>query len=88
MKKYLLILTLTMSTSLFANELHWVDTQVEAIKPPRKGMQTQELAGIKDPFVFLVKKEDKKYRVLLQTVQSHRCNRSRKLQNHSYCRWW
>lgn len=60
MKKYLLILTLTMSTSLFANELHWVDTQVEAIKPPRKGMQTQELAGIKDPFVFLVKKEDKK----------------------------
>lgn len=60
MKKYLLTLTLIFVTSLLSDELKWVDAQVEAIKPPRKGMQTQELSGIKDPFVFLVKKEKTK----------------------------
>lgn len=60
MKKYLLPLTLLLGSTLCANELSWVDQQVEAIKPPRKGMSPKELAGLQDPFIFLVKKDEKK----------------------------
>ena len=59
MKKLLIISALFLGVSLFANDLLWVDEQVEAIKPPRKGMDTTALAKITDPFVFL-KKEEKK----------------------------
>jgi hypothetical protein len=59
MKKLLAMSILLLSTSLFSNELLWVDEQVEAIKPPRKGMNISSLSAIKDPFVFL-KKEEKK----------------------------
>lgn len=39
-------------TSLNANELQWVDEQIEAIKPPRVGLKSGSLAKIKDPFIF------------------------------------
>ncbi|MBW6488165.1 hypothetical protein [Sulfurimonas sp.] len=45
-----------LSTSLFAGELEWVDEQIEAIKPPRKGYS---ISGINDPFVFLEKNKPK-----------------------------
>jgi hypothetical protein len=59
MKQLSILLVLVLGTSLLSNELLWVNEQVEAIKPPRKGMDTKELSQIKDPFVFL-KKEEKK----------------------------
>lgn len=59
MKTLLLISTLILSVSLSSNELLWVDEQVEAIKPPRKGMDIKSLNGLKDPFVFLIKEEKK-----------------------------
>jgi hypothetical protein len=37
-----------------------VDEQIEAIKPPRSGMQSKELAKIKDPFIYLSKGKIKK----------------------------
>ncbi|QOY52819.1 hypothetical protein [Candidatus Sulfurimonas baltica] len=37
---------------LAANELAWVDEQIEAIKPPRKGIN---ISYAKDPFIFLEK---------------------------------
>jgi len=55
MKTILLILLITVSTTIFANELSWVDEQVEAIKPPRNGMKNKNLAKIKSPFIFLSK---------------------------------
>ncbi|WP_457745245.1 hypothetical protein [Sulfurimonas sp.] len=45
-------------TQLDANELAWVNEQVEAIKPPRVGISNQAISKIKDPFIFLVKKEE------------------------------
>jgi hypothetical protein len=59
MKQLSILLALALGTSLLSNDLLWVNEQVEAIKPPRKGMDTKELSQIKDPFVFL-KKEEKK----------------------------
>lgn len=53
------LLALFLSTTLYgASELEWVDEQIEAIKPPRKGV---EILNIEDPFTFLQKnKSDKK----------------------------
>lgn len=46
------------SINLIATELEWVDEQIEAIKPPRKGVK---ITTATDTFVFLEKnKKDKK----------------------------
>lgn len=59
MKKSLTLFMLTFYIQLFANELSWVDEQVEAIKPPRSGVSSQLLRAAENPFIFL-KKEEKK----------------------------
>ncbi len=60
MKKYSVIaFALFLATILSSNELSWVDTQVEAIKPPRKGMSNSNIANIKSPFIFLRKNKKK-----------------------------
>jgi len=62
MKKHIFLLSILFSTfSLAANELAWVDEQVQAIKPPREGMNPNELEHLKDPFIFLkIEEEEKK----------------------------
>ena len=56
MKKYLVIaFVLFFTITLSSNELSWVDTQVDAIKPPRKGMSNSHVTNIKSPFIFLEK---------------------------------
>lgn len=45
-----------LSATLCATELEWVDEQIEAIKPPRKGYA---ISGVNDPFVFLEKNKPK-----------------------------
>lgn len=47
-----ILLAIFLSNSLYANELEWVDEQIEAIKPPRKGVNISTLGT---PFVFLEK---------------------------------
>lgn len=49
---FTLLLTLLFASNLSANELDWVNEQIEAIKPPRKGVV---VSGISNPFVFLKK---------------------------------
>jgi len=61
MKNFTLFLLI--SNLLLANELSWVDEQVQAIKPSRQGIQIANIKTIKDPFIFLEKnriKEDSK----------------------------
>ncbi len=57
-------LLITLSSLLFANgesvNLSWVDKEIEAIKPPRKGISQKKIALIKDPFIFLEKNRTKK----------------------------
>ena len=43
-----------------ANELKWVDEQIEAIKPNRAGVKSQDVSKLKDPFIFFSKKENNK----------------------------
>ncbi len=56
MKKLTIILLLLLSTQLFSNELVWIDEQIEAIKPPRKGINNKKILKLKDPFIYLRKK--------------------------------
>lgn len=61
MKKYLIIVFILLFTiNLSSNELSWVDTQVDAIKPARQGMSSANLNKIHSPFIFLNKKSKKK----------------------------
>jgi hypothetical protein len=69
MKTFLVITTLFLGISAYANELTWVDEQVNAIKPPRTGMRTSELNSLKDPFIFLTPSEKKKKKTTLKTKQ-------------------
>ncbi len=63
MKTIFISLLLLLVVNLSADELKWVDEQIEAIKPPRSGMKVKELSKIKDPFIYLSKgKVKKKYR--------------------------
>ena len=77
MNIYILITFLLLSVTLSSNELSWVDTQVQAIKPARKGMTDLELDKIKDPFIFYKNstksryvKTKKKYRKYASTKKS------------------
>jgi len=58
MKTLYAILIFLGISQLSASELSWVDEQVEAIKPPRSGISSKEIRAVKDPFIFLVKKDD------------------------------
>lgn len=58
--KNILILILILSYQLSADELKWVDEQINAIKPARDGIQKSKINAIKSPFIFLIKKEKTK----------------------------
>jgi len=60
MKKYSSIILILLTTvTLCSDELTWVDEQIEAIKPPRVGVTSNNIAKIKPPFVFLYNKKIK-----------------------------
>ena len=76
LKKPILLLTLS-SCLLIAqgkieqkqfSELSWVDEQIEAIKPPRKGVSYRAISGLRDPFIFLEKNKTKKKKVQKSAV--------------------
>jgi len=71
MKKHLshtLILSILLSNVLFANELSWVDEQIQAIKPSRKGISEKEIRQLKNPFIYLKKKDEKTEKNAKKTV--------------------
>lgn len=55
MKTFILI-PLILCFELMSTELQWVDTQVQAIKPPRDGISKSKIDSIKDPFILSKKK--------------------------------
>ncbi|OIP56642.1 MAG: hypothetical protein AUK54_01695 [Helicobacteraceae bacterium CG2_30_36_10] len=60
MKKHIIISFLFLfSVVLSSNELAWVDEQINAIKPPRKGLSNSAVSNLKNPFIFLNKQSTK-----------------------------
>ena len=82
MKKLIIVTLLLLSTHLLANELAWVDEQVDAIKPPRKGISTNYIAKLKDPFIFLHAKKAKK-RVKSSYRRYAKSTSKKQIQRHS-----
>ncbi|MCD4667233.1 MAG: hypothetical protein K8R44_01335 [Sulfurimonas sp.] len=58
MKNLLTVLILLLSSITLADELKWVDEQIEAIKPPRDGISSSKINAARDPFIFLKKNKD------------------------------
>lgn len=49
---FAILITAILSNAIHASELQWVDEQIEAIKPPRKGI---DIFKVDSPFIFLEK---------------------------------
>jgi hypothetical protein len=81
MKKLIIFLLILLSTHLLANELSWVDEQVEAIKPPRKGISDKEISKLKDPFILYSVKGKKRVRHTYSRKYSKTA--TKKVQTHS-----
>jgi len=60
MKTLFFVTFLLLTLNLSSSELDWVDEQVNAIKPPRNGIKSSAITRLRNPFVFLHKKEPKK----------------------------
>ncbi|MBN2836360.1 MAG: hypothetical protein JXR48_15495 [Candidatus Delongbacteria bacterium] len=61
MKTHALTVLISMSFALlYANELSWVDEQINAIKPPREGINLRNISQLSNPFIFLEKNKTKK----------------------------
>lgn len=59
--KYLFIsFSFFINCTLLANELQWVDEQIQAIKPQRDGITRATINSAKNPFIFLKKKQIEK----------------------------
>jgi len=58
MKSILIILFII--SRITANELSWVDEQVNAIKPNRNGVSNQSISKLRNPFIYLTKNGAKK----------------------------
>jgi len=81
MKKNIIIILLITILNLNANELAWVNKQIDAIKPPRKGLDIKVLSTLKDPFIFLhiTKKKARVFTKKIfinKTISRHRHNKS------------
>lgn len=59
MKTFLILSFLIFTFQISADEVTWVNEQIEAIKPPRSEVSTAEINTLKDPFIFLGKNASK-----------------------------
>jgi len=55
MKNISKVIVLLLSLNLSANDISWVDHQIDAIWPTRKGLDLKSLKFLKDPMIFLHK---------------------------------
>jgi hypothetical protein len=62
---------------LEANELSWVDEQIKAIKPPRKGATNYDISKVRTPFVFLYKKKKPKSDVSKKSIKKNSVSSSK-----------
>lgn len=60
MKTLILTISILSISTIMANELSWVDEQIQAIKPSRVGMSNHDIASLKTPFIFTSKNVQKK----------------------------
>ena len=59
MKNLFILISILLALNSFANELQWVDEQVQAIKPPRSGVKTSTINSVSNPFLFVKEKSGK-----------------------------
>lgn len=80
--KNLLIIIALVSNTFAVSELKWVDEQIAAIQPMRKGMQEDELLSLKDPFIFLGENHYRKKSIRFS--KTHKVKRKKRRLKHKY----
>jgi len=78
--KLLTLFIISISLILDANELGWVDTQVEAIKPSREGVADAVISELQDPFSKYKKRNKSTYNKISKhstTVSTRKTNTSK-----------
>jgi hypothetical protein len=66
--KIIIASLLFLQTTYSANELSWVDTQIDAIKPARVGIDDSQIMKTEDPFLFFKKDSTKNKSVKISTA--------------------
>jgi len=66
--KIIIASLLFLQTTYSANELSWVDTQIDAIKPARVGIDDSQIMKTEDPFLFFKKNSTKNKSVKISTA--------------------
>lgn len=69
MKTFLILSFFIFTIQISADEVTWINEQIEAIKPPRVGVSSSEINTLKDPFIFLGKNTANKNLTVLSTGQ-------------------
>ena len=80
MKNLFTLLFFLLSINLLANELQWVDEQIQAIKPPRNAISAAKINAVKNPFIFL-NKEVKKTNSKVTAVKKLRTTNSKSVKS-------
>ena len=68
----ILIIIFAISSIFCADELQWVDQQINAIKPPRKGVDSAIISKIKNPFIKLNNQQIKKKTKTTKTIKIYK----------------
>jgi len=63
-------------SSLFSNELQWVDHQINSILPDRVGITSSELSDLKDPFANVKTTKEQKVKKTIVTKRRYRSRQS------------
>jgi len=70
--KIIIASLLFLQTAYSANELSWVDTQIDAIKPVRVGIDDLKIIKVEDPFIFFKKGSTKDRSIKISTAAKHK----------------
>jgi len=70
--KIIIASLLFLQTTYSANELSWVDTQIDAIKPERVGIDDSKIIKVEDPFIFFKKDSKKDKSIKISTSVKHK----------------
>ena len=81
MKNLFIVLLFILSLNVTANELQWVDEQIQAIKPPRVGVLASKIDATKNPFIGIKEQISTKKKQKRRTSTKKRTSSSTKTAN-------
>ena len=82
MKIIFLFMLSVIFISINADELSWVDTQIEAILPNRVGIDKSSITKVKNPFIFLLKNKSSKKKNSFKSNSTKKYHKKKRVLKH------